>query len=403
MASVFFDNHWSKIHANLSRSLAGEIAALVSLVESNSSDMDLIAKTMARNTALNMSRHQTLARPKKTDNDDARVAMLDADLKRLVKLPTQIFIDGPKRLLFVDIRRANGEILTFATSLRRVYSSSVDVFVIWLAASLIIASLIITPFVIMHTRSIRRIARAANYFGRGMDLPGFKPTGTLEIRTAAKALISMKERLDRYNRTRSDMLNAVSHDLKTPLARLRIGIESKNADQDKLLTEIDSMSEMIGGYLAFARGEVPEVEQETSLPPMLNRMARDLATPKVKIETELPDAAVSFYARPTALARAFSNLLQNAVQHAKSQVKITEIDLEEFVQVIIDDNGKGIPADKRGDAVLPFVRLDPARASDGGSGLGLTIAKQAIENHGGQLLLEDSPLGGLRLRIILPI
>ncbi|MDR0449324.1 MAG: HAMP domain-containing histidine kinase [Rickettsiales bacterium] len=398
MASVFFDNHWSKIHANMSRTLAGEIAAFVDLAESGAGDMNVLA----RKVGINMTRHDKLNRPAKTDNKSHKVNLLADDLKRMVKFPSKIYIDEGKRLLFVDVHKPDG-ILTFATSLRRVYSSSVDVFVVWLLASLLIASVVITPFIIAHTRSIRRIAKAANFFGRGMDMPGFAPTGTHEIRAAAKALISMKERLDRYNRTRTDMLNAVSHDLKTPLARMKLGLENGNAGNEMLLSEIDNMSGMIGGYLAFARGELPEEEQDVSLAPMLARLARDLDNKRVKIELSLPESPVLFYARPTALARAFTNILVNALNHAKSKARITETDSDEFVEVVIDDDGKGIPENKRKDAVQPFVRLDSARASDGGTGLGLTIAKQAVENHGGQLLLEDSPLGGLRVRVILPI
>jgi two-component system osmolarity sensor histidine kinase EnvZ len=401
MASVFFGNHWDKVQATLSRDLAGEIAAFVAMADSDPRGIEILA----RNVGINMTRHEKLNRPKKNDGNSPKVQMLSADLKKMVKFPTKIYIDEnrSKRLLFIDVHRAEGDILTFATSLRRVYSSSVDVFVIWLFASLLFASIVITPFIIAHTRSIKRIAKAANFFGRGMDMPGFAPTGTLEIRAAAKALISMKERLDRYNRTRTDMLNAVSHDLKTPLARMKLGIETGSAKNEALLSEIDNMSGMIGGYLAFARGELPEEEQDVSLAPMLNRIARDFDGKKIKIELALPDNPVLFYARPTALARAFTNILTNAVRHAKSKVKITETDSEEFVEVLMDDDGKGIPAERRAEALQPFVRLDSARAGDGGTGLGLTIAKQAVENHGGLLSLEDSPLGGLRVRVILPI
>ncbi|MCL2629631.1 MAG: HAMP domain-containing histidine kinase [Alphaproteobacteria bacterium] len=402
MAFAFFDNHWSRVHSTMSRTLAGEIAAFVRLAEYDDHTTAL-AEAMMRDTRINMTRHAKLNRPAKTSNNSPKVRELGELLQGMIKHPVKIYIDSGDRLLFVDVHRPGAEILTFATSLRRVYSSSVDAFVLWLFISLLIASLAVTPFIIMHTRSIRRIAKAANYFGRGMDLPGFVPTGTKEIRAAANALISMKERLDRYNRTRSDMLNAVSHDLKTPLARMRLGVETDNIKKEKLLAEIDSMSGMIGGYLAFARGELPEEEQDVSLAPMLARLARDLDNGKVKIKLNTPENSVLFYARPTALARAFTNLLQNAIAHAKSKVVITETDSEEFVEVTIDDDGKGIPADKRTEALQPFVRLDSARGGDGGTGLGLTIAKQAVENHGGQLLLENSPLGGLRTRVILPI
>lgn len=255
----------------------------------------------------------------------------------------------------------------------------------------------------MHTRSIRRIARAASRFGRGLDAPGFVPTGSKEIREAAKSMITMKERLDRYNRTRTDMLNAVSHDLKAPLTRMRLAIETDSANNTDLIHDIDRMTEMINGYLAFARGEAPEIEQATELPPMLIRIARD-AAPDKKIETNFPNTPEQFYARPMALARAFSNIIENAARYAKKKIKITETDTPEHIEIIIEDDGPGIPDDRKKDAMRPFVRLDDARGTDtGGTGLGLSIAQTLIENHGGQIFLEDSDMGGLRVRIVLPI
>ncbi|MBQ8729028.1 MAG: ATP-binding protein, partial [Alphaproteobacteria bacterium] len=157
------------------------------------------------------------------------------------------------------------------------------------------------------------------------------------------------------------------------------------------------------GYLAFARGEAPEIEQALELPPMLIRIARD-AAPDKKIITDFPDAPVQMYARPMALARAFSNIIENAARYANKRIKITERDTVDTVEITIEDDGIGIPDDRKKDALRQFVRLDDARGTDtGGTGLGLSIAQTAIENHGGQMFLEDSELGGLRVRIVLPI
>jgi two-component system osmolarity sensor histidine kinase EnvZ len=216
-------------------------------------------------------------------------------------------------------------------------------------------------------------------------------------------MITMKERLNRYNRTRTDMLNAVSHDLKSPLTRMRLGVETGDAKKKDLLADIDRMSQMVNGYLAFARGEMPEIEQATELPAMLTRIARDAAG-KLKIETSFPDTPAQFYARPMALARAFGNIIENAARYAKKKIRITEIDCGDHIEITIEDDGPGIPADRRADAMRPFVRLDESRGTDGGSsGLGLSIAQTAIENHGGEIILGDSDLGGLLVRVILPI
>ena len=285
----------------------------------------------------------------------------------------------------------------------RIYSTSAEVFLIWVVGSILIVSILITPFVIYHTRSIRNIAKAANKFGRGMDVPGFKPSGSLEIRDAASAMITMKERLNRYNKTRTDMLNAVGHDLKTPLTRMRLAIETDSGKKEDLLQNIDRMTEMVNGYLAFARGETPEIEQAVELPAMLTRIARN-AAPKKEIILDFPENPAQFYARPSSLTSAFTNIIENAARYTKKTLKITEKDDADSVCVIIEDDGPGIPDDKKALALQPFVRLDESRSdSTGGTGLGLSIAQTAIENHGGQIFLENSKLGGLKVRIVLPL
>ncbi len=400
VANVFFGNHWSRVHATLARTLSGEIATMMDFMDKGTTDT---VDEMAKSIGINVSVNPKLNRPRHNDNDSHEAGRLASELSQRLNRPAQIYIDRGKRLVYVDVPTKNGEIATFGTSLYRIYSTSTEVFLIWVLGSMLLVSILITPFIILHTRSIRRIASAASRFGRGLDAPGFKPAGSREIRNAAIAMITMKERLNRYNRTRTDMLNAVSHDLKAPLTRMRLNIETGSASNEDLIRDIDRMTEMVNGYLAFARGEAPEIEQTTELPPMLIRTARD-AAPDKKIETSFPDTPAQFYARPMALARAFGNIIENAARFAKSKIKITEIDSDESIEIIIEDDGIGIPDDKKTEAMRPFVRLDNARGSDtGGTGLGLSIAQTAIENHGGQIFLEDSPLGGLRVRVVLPI
>lgn len=400
IANVFFGNHWTRVHATLARSLAVEVSTMMNFIDEGDTNT---ATTMARDMGINVSINPKLNRPNHNDNESREAGLLASELSTRLNRPAQIYIDKGKRLVFIDVPTNNGNIATFGTSLYRIYSTSTEVFIIWLIGSILIVSILITPFIIMHTRSIRRIAKAASRFGRGLDAPGFQPTGSKEIREAATAMITMKERLNRYNRTRTDMLNAVSHDLKAPLTRMRLGVETGEASKENLLQDIDRMTEMVNGYLAFARGELPEIEQTTELPAMLLRIARD-AAPDKKIETYFPEEPVQFYARPMALARAFSNIIENASRYAKKKIRITEKDTPDQVEVIIEDDGPGIPDDKKKDALRPFVRLDESRSEKtGGTGLGLSIAQTAIENHGGQMFLENSDLGGLKVRIVLPM
>ncbi len=400
IANVFFGNHWSRVHDTLARTLAGEITTMMNFMDAGNPES---AQQMARDIGINVTINEHLNRPKKNDNDSHEAGKLASELSKRLKRPAKLYIDKGKRLVFIDVPTKDNKTATFGTSLYRIYSTSTEVFIIWLLGSILIVSILISPFIIMHTRSIRRIAKAANRFGRGLDAPGFEPTGSKEIRDAAKSMITMKERLDRYNRTRTDMLNAVSHDLKAPLTRMRLAIETETATNDELIRDIDRMTEMVNGYLAFARGETPEIEQATELPPMLTRIARDAAGNK-KIITDFPETPAQFYARPMALARAFSNIIENAARYANKNIRIIEHDGPESVEIIIEDDGPGIPDERKKDALRPFVRLDDARRADtGGTGLGLSIAQTAIENHGGQMFLEDSELGGLKVRIVLPI
>ena len=400
VANAFFGNHWSRVHDTLARTLAGEISTMINFIDTQDTN---VLNEMAHEIGINVSTNKKLNRPKRNDNKSHETGRLAQELSKRVSRPADIYIDRGKRLVYIDIPTNDNKIATFGTSLYRIYSTSTEVFIIWLLGSILIVSILVAPFIIMHTRSIRRIARAASRFGRGLDAPGFVPTGSKEIREAAKSMITMKERLDRYNRTRTDMLNAVSHDLNAPLTRMRLAIETNTATDSALIRDIDRMTEMVNGYLAFARGENPEIEQATELPPILTRIARD-AAPDKEIITNFPDNPTQFYARPMALARAFGNILENAARYANNRIKISEIDTPEHIEIIIEDDGPGIPDERKKDAMRPFVRLDDARRADtGGTGLGLSIAQTAIENHGGQLFLEDSDMGGLKVRIILPI
>ena len=400
VANAFFGNHWSRVHDTLARTLSGEITTMTKFIDEGNTDA---VEKMARDIGINVTFHEKLNRPKHNDNHAHETGKLAYELSKRLQRRAQIYMDRDKRLVYIDVPTQDNRIATFGTSLYRIYSTSTEVFLIWLLGSMLIVSILIAPFIIMHTRSIRRIAHAAGRFGRGLDAPGFVPTGSKEIREAAKSMITMKERLDRYNRTRTDMLNAVSHDLKAPLTRMRLAIETETAEPADLIRDIDRMTEMVNGYLAFARGEAPEIEQTTELPPMLTRIARD-AAPDKRIITDFPETPTQFYARPMALARAFSNIIENAARYANKIIKITEHDTSDAIEIIIEDDGPGIPDERKRDAMRPFVRLDEARGTDtGGTGLGLSIAQTAIENHGGQIFLEDSEFGGLRVRITLPI
>ena len=290
VANAFFGNHWKRVHETLANTLAGEITTMLHFIDRGDEDS---VKMLAQGISINVTVNESLNRPKHNDNKSMEAGILANKIQNKTNKKADIYIDRPKRLLYIDIPTKDNKIATFGTSLYRIYSTSTEVFLLWIFGAILIVSILVTPFIILHTRSIRKIAKAANKFGRGMDVPGFQPSGSAEIREAAAAMITMKERLNRYNKTRTDMLNAVGHDLKTPLTRMRLAIETDSANKEDLLHNIDRMTEMVNGYLAFARGETPEIEQATELPATLTRIARD-AAPDKKIELDLPDNPVQF-------------------------------------------------------------------------------------------------------------
>lgn len=399
VTNVFFENHWKRVHETLARTLTADIVVMMDFFK-NDSITEL--KDMAKNVGINVSINKNLNRPSKIDNFSHKISLFNKEIHKHFK-NVKIYLDNKKRLVFIDIKNGDN-IVTFATSLYRLYSNSVEVFIIWIVGALLIVSVLITPFIILHNRSIRRIAKAANYFGRGLDYPEFEPSGSKEVREAALSMILMKDRLKRYNKTRSDMLNAISHDLKSPLSRVRLAIETGKVKKEDILKDIDRMTEMLNAYLSFAKGELPEIEQKTELTSMLIRIARDTSN-NLKIVTDFPNIPKQFYARPMSLSRAFTNIIENAVCYAKTKIKITEKDYDDYIEILIEDDGNGIKGnDLKQEALKPFVRLDNSRACDtGGTGLGLSIARTIVQNHGGDLLLEDSDLGGLKVKIIIPV
>ncbi|MEX2009649.1 MAG: ATP-binding protein, partial [Dongiaceae bacterium] len=253
-------------------------------------------------------------------------------------------------------------------------------------------------------RPIRRLAAAADDFGKGRAVPDFKLEGATEVRQAAAAFNLMRNRIRRQIAQRTDMLAGVSHDLRTPLTRMKLQLAmlGDGPEVADLHADVAEMEKMLGGYLAFARGEGAEQPVPTDLGLLLRDLVagalRDGAT--IELEAE-PGLVVPL--RPDAFRRCLTNLIGNARRHART-VAIRATRRGAAIEVTVDDDGPGIPPDQREEVFRPFYRLDLSRNPEtGGVGLGLTIARDVIRGHGGELVLTDSPLGGLRARLRLPV
>jgi two-component system osmolarity sensor histidine kinase EnvZ len=253
-----------------------------------------------------------------------------------------------------------------------------------------------------QVRAIRRLAKAAEAFGLGRDTGAIRPEGAAEVRQAANAFNRMQERIRRFLAQRTEMLAGVSHDLRTPLTRLRLALAMLPTsgpyaiDAAEMTADVEEMERMIGGYLAFARGEQAEQAQEIDLSGILEDIAASARRSGAHVTVDAPVGLI-VHLRPDAAKRAITNLVDNARRHA-GHVRLAATQLGRTIAVTVDDDGPGIPLDRRESVFRPFES-----DSAGGTGLGLTIARDIVRAHGGDIVLEASPLGGLRARIRLPV
>jgi two-component system osmolarity sensor histidine kinase EnvZ len=272
----------------------------------------------------------------------------------------------------------------------------------WLVGSALLLFAIAALFMRNQVRAIRRLARSAEAFGTGRDVPQIRPEGASEVRQAAAAFNRMQERIRRFLAQRTEMLAGVSHDLRTPLTRLRLVLamlprtDELRRDVAEMTADVEEMERMIGGYLAFARGEGTEQAEPVNLSAILDDVAAGARRAGTVLELDTP-ADLTLKLRADAVRRAITNLVDNARRHAR-HVALAAVAQGRSVLVTVDDDGPGIPAERRESVFRPFES-----GSSGGTGLGLTIARDIVRAHGGEIVLEESPMGGLRARIRLPV
>lgn len=336
--------------------------------------------------------------------DRVEVTLANAMDER-VRRPFQIDTISRNRRVVVEVQLADG-VLAIDVHQKRLYSSTPYIFLMWMVGSSLVLFAIAIVFMRNQIRPIRRLAIAARDFGMGREVEEFRPEGAAEVRQAAEAFRQMRERLRGQFAQRTEMLAGVSHDLRTPLTRMKLQLAMLGDDDeiDELKSDVQDMERMVEGYLAFARGEGTETPVQTDLIALVadavTAEKRDGST--ISLVLPAPDRLV-VEVRPQALKRALANLITNAKRYATA-IDVTMEASEELVQITVDDDGPGIPIESREDAFKAFFRLDASRNPEtGGTGLGLTIARDIARNHGGDLSLEESPAGGLRARIRLPV
>ena len=317
--------------------------------------------------------------------------------------PFKVDWDSLDRHVAISVQLTDG-VLHVIANRKRLFSSTTYVFVIWMTGTAMILFGVAAIFMRNQVRPIRRLAAAADNFGKGRDVPSFKPEGATEVRRAAAAFIVMRDRIQRQISQRTDMLAGVSHDLKTPITRMKLQLEmlSGVSGVEHLKSDLAEMERMLGAYLAFARGEGDEQPAPTNLSRMLDEVVSQARRNGTVIDLHT-EGDIVVPVRPNAFKRCVTNLVDNAHRYA-AHVSVRAGRRGETVEITVDDDGPGIPEDRREEAFRPFYRLENSRNQQtGGVGLGLTIARDVIRGHGGDIVLGNSPAGGLRARVVLPV
>ena len=402
---AFFDQHWQTTTARLSESVAGEVALVVALYEREGPEQfDALANLAFATTDLSVEYREGDTLP--TTRRTAFFRALDRTLRSALgdELNHAFWFDTTRYPSYVDIRvQVDGGVLRFIAVRDRVFATTGHIFLIWLFIATGLLLTVAILFIRNQVKPIRQLAEAAEAFGRGQDVERFKPAGAREVRRASAAFLDMRARLKRHIEQRTQLLAGVSHDLRTPLTRLRLqlALMPESEEREAARRDLADMEAALEEYLAFARGQAGEEPDALDLTALCETLADDAAREGVDLRLEVEDGLI-VHARESALKRALANLVSNAASHA-GDVLLSARRNGSRLEILIDDNGPGIPADQREEAFKPFSRLDESRnANRKGVGLGLAIARDTLRAHGGELRLEQSPLGGLRARVSLP-
>ena len=401
---IFYDRHWAAVSWRLSTGVAGDIALLIEAIQPAHSDpaiAQLLGNAAVADLDVTFSRGETLPVSPTSGGTLIEEQLVQA-MQGRVNLPYRLDALGDPRGIEIKVQLRDG-VLTVDVPRNRLHSSTTYIFVMWMVGSSLVLLAVATIFLRNQVKSLRRLAAAADGFGKGHEVPFFKVEGAVEVRQAAIAFIKMRDRIQRQIRQRTQMLAGVSHDLRTPLTRMKLALELLRDDPaaEELKSDVVEMERMIHDYLDFARGEGTETPVETDVSLLLEDVAAAVRREGASLSLSVPPEYV-MPVRPNALRRCLGNLIGNACRHS-NHVWLTGVAITDGIDILVDDDGPGIRPSDRDRAFRAFVRLDPSRnPSTGGVGLGLTIARDVARSHGGEITLESSPQGGLRARVHLP-
>jgi two-component system osmolarity sensor histidine kinase EnvZ len=407
VAFVFMERHWNLVTRRLSAAVTQDISALIELSKLYPRDADKANIRRIAGVQLGLQvdflpvTDLPPVGPKPFFNllDQA----LSDEIRRRIARP--FWIDTVGRSSLVEVRiQLDDSVLQVIAPRNAAYASNSGIFLVWMVGTSLVLLTVAILFLRNQIRPILRLTEAVESFGKGRDVPNFRPRGAREVRRAASAFIEMKARVERSIDQRTTMLAGVSHDLRTVLTRfkLELALIGDAPEADAMKRDVDEMARMLEAYLAFARGDSGEQAAPTDMEAFLQELKADAERHGHKTEAAFHGFPV-VTVRPAAFKRCLANLVSNAARHADA-IAITGHRDHRWLNVTVDDDGPGIPPHLREDVFKPFLRLDDARNQDqGGTGLGLAIARDIARSHGGDIMLGDSPMGGLRATVRIPV
>ena len=407
IAFVFMERHWNTVTQRLSAAVVQDIAALIDVYKMYPQDKDHAKlKNIAQNRlglVVDFLPASDLPPPGPKPFFSLLDQTLSVQLSRRIGLPFWIDTVGRSSLVEIRISLDDSVMRVFARR-NAAYASNSEIFLFWMVGTSLVLLAVAVLFLRNQIRPILRLADAAERFGKGREVPDFRPRGAREVRQAAHSFIEMKTRIERTLEQRTAMLAGVSHDLRTILTRfkLELALIGDTPEVEAMKKDVDEMNGMLEGYLAFARGDGGEQDAPTHIASLLKELQQESERQNHQVTAAFTGQPVVIV-KPAAFKRCLANLVSNAARYADS-IAITGHRDHRWLTVTIDDDGPGIPQSMREEVFKPFLRLDAARNVDeGGSGLGLAIARDIARSHGGDIFLGDSPMGGLRATVRVPV
>ncbi len=403
---VFMERHYQLVTRRMSEAVVREIDAIVYVLENYPQDADHSKIEQMASSALGMSTTILPLEPLPPPTPKPFFDVIDKELSLAIsrKIGKPFWIDTVGRSRFVEIRiQLDDSILRIFTRRSQTYASNSHIFLVWMFSTSVVLLFIALLFLRNQIRPIVRLADAAEAFGKGRPVTDFRASGAREVRRASVAFIDMRRRIERQIEQRTTMLAGVSHDLRTILTRLRLQIAfmGESPESEAMGKDVDEMSHMLEDYLAFASGDGDEDIQATDIALLLEELEEEAEISGQNVTTQF-DGFAEAEVKRLSMKRCLSNLVTNGCKYG-NRVEVNGSIDRGWLTITVDDDGPGIPPDQREIAFRAFHRLDLARNQDeSGSGLGLAIARDVARAHGGDLYLEDSPLGGLRAKLRVP-